>query len=178
MNVKIRALEQKDFDAIAEIHAAERAYSGTLQLPYPSKIYWRKRLEGMSSNDHILIAEIDGEVVGNILLKSHDNPRRRHSGYLAMAVVDEWQGKGIGNRLMCAAIDLADNWLNLVRIELEVFSDNQAAIALYERWGFVKEGIARKYAFKNGAYQDAIYMARIASDLNKSMQSTADAAPD
>lgn len=64
MNLKIRALEQKDFDAIAELHATERAYSGTLQLPYPSKIYWRKRLEGMSSNDHILIAEIDGQVVG------------------------------------------------------------------------------------------------------------------
>ena len=46
-----------------------------------------------------------------------------------MAVRDDWQGRGVGTALMEAALDLADNWLNLTRIELEVYTDNAAAIA-------------------------------------------------
>jgi putative acetyltransferase len=43
-----------------------------------------------------------------------------------MAVRDDWQGKGVGTALMEAALDLADNWLNLTRIELRVYVDNAA----------------------------------------------------
>jgi putative acetyltransferase len=46
-----------------------------------------------------------------------------------MAVRDDWQGKGVGTALMEAALDLADNWLNLTRIELTVYVDNAAGIA-------------------------------------------------
>ena len=161
MEINIRALEPSDYESIAIIHSTKGAFSGTLQLPYPSKEYWRKRLEEKGENDHILVAESDNKVIGNILLKVNQNPRRRHVAYLAMAVHDEWQGKGVGKRLMTAAVELADKWLNLFRIELEVYSDNEVAIELYKEFGFVKEGVANKYAFKNGEYQDAIYMARL-----------------
>lgn len=52
-----------------------------------------------------------------------------------MAVRDDWQGKGVGSELMEAALDLAENWLNLTRVELSVYTDNEAGIALYKKFG-------------------------------------------
>ena len=58
-------------------------------------------------------------------------------------------------------LDLADNWLMLVRLELTVFADNERAVHLYESLGFEREGIRRKAAVRNGVYMDEIAMARI-----------------
>jgi putative acetyltransferase len=60
-----------------------------------------------------------------------------------MGVRDDWQGKGVGSALMRAALDLADNWLGLRRLELNVHADNERAIALYRKFGFEIEGTHR-----------------------------------
>lgn len=62
---------------------------------------------------------------------------------------------------MQAALDLADNWLGLTRVELTVWADNQAALALYRKAGFVEEGVARDYGLRHGVLVDALYMARV-----------------
>jgi len=76
-------------------------------------------------------------------------------------VRDDWQGKGVGTAMMHVVIDLADRWLNLTRIELTVFTDNESAIALYRKFGFEIEGALRKYAFRDGEFVDAYAMARV-----------------
>jgi putative acetyltransferase len=77
---------------------------------------------------------------------------------------DAFQGHGVGRALLAAAIDLADNWLGLRRLELHVYPDNVVAIRLYETFGFVVEGTARDFAFQNGVFVDAL-MARLRTDL-------------
>jgi putative acetyltransferase len=67
----------------------------------------------------------------------------------------------VGTALMEAGIDLAENWLNLRRIELEVFVDNTPAIKLYEKRGFEIEGTLHDYAFRDGEYVDSYIMARL-----------------
>jgi putative acetyltransferase len=62
---------------------------------------------------------------------------------------------------MGAVLDLADNRLNLTRIEPSVYTDNAAAVVLYEKFGFEIEGTHRRYAFRNGECVDAYSMARI-----------------
>jgi L-phenylalanine/L-methionine N-acetyltransferase len=62
---------------------------------------------------------------------------------------------------MEAALELADNWLGLTRVELTRYSDNAAGAALYEKFGFEIEDTHRRYAFRNGGYVDAYSMARI-----------------
>ncbi len=62
---------------------------------------------------------------------------------------------------MQEAINQADNWLNLVRVELEVHADNLFAKSLYEKIGFEIEGIKRLSTFKNGRYIDMVLMSRI-----------------
>jgi L-phenylalanine/L-methionine N-acetyltransferase len=48
-----------------------------------------------------------------------------------------------------------------MRVELSVYTDNAAGIALYEKFGFEIEGTHHRYAFRNGEYVDAYSMARI-----------------
>ncbi len=56
---------------------------------------------------------------------------------------------------------MADNWLNYTRLELTVYTDNAAALALYRKFGFEIEGTLKAYAFRDGRYIDAYTMARL-----------------
>ena len=78
-----------------------------------------------------------------------------------MAVHDDFQGRGIGTALVEAAVDLADNWLNLKRLGLSVFTDNAPAIHLYKNFGFEVEGTLRAHVLREGEYVDTYAMARI-----------------
>jgi putative acetyltransferase len=78
-----------------------------------------------------------------------------------MGVADDLTGRGIGTALLRALLDAADNWLDIRRIELTVFADNERAIRLYERHGFQREGLMRAYGFRDGCYADALAMARL-----------------
>ena len=162
VQVIVRHAEPDDYEAMHRIMSGPRAAAGTLQLPLQSAEAWRKRLAEPPEGLFMLVACAEGEVVGNLGLETSPNrPRVRHVGSIGMAVRDDWQGKGVGTALMEAALDLADNWLNLMRIELRVYVDNSAAVALYKKFGFEIEGTHRRLAFRNGEYVDAYSMARI-----------------
>ncbi len=160
MTISIRRAELSDNAAIMQIYAGPKAVWGTLQTPFPSADTWRKRLES-AEGAYFILACVDQEVVGQLGLHFPNSPRRRHVGQLGMAVRDDWQGKGIGTALMQAAIDLADRWLNLRRLELEVYTDNEPAVRLYKKFGFVVEGTLVEFAFRDGQYVDAYMMARL-----------------
>jgi putative acetyltransferase len=78
-----------------------------------------------------------------------------------MGVKAAARGTGVGSVLLNAAIDLCDKWLDVSRIELEVYTDNDAGLALYSRCGFEIEGTCKRYAFRDGQYVDVHIMARI-----------------
>ncbi|HEX2741669.1 MAG TPA: GNAT family N-acetyltransferase, partial [Rubrobacter sp.] len=146
MDITVRRAEPGDYEALHRIISDPKAIAGTMQLPLPSAEKWRKRLSEPSEDQHSLVACVDGEVVGNLGLETYSTRwRMRHTGRIGMAVRDDWQGQGVGTALMEAALDLADNWLNLTRIELHVYVDNAAGIALYEKFGFEVEGTHRRF---------------------------------
>lgn len=162
IDIHIRRATPDDAEAIARIFDTPRAVAGTLQIPHMSVESRRKRLSELDDGSYPLAAVVDGEVVGQLTLHSTSrSPRRKHVGSLGMAVRDDWQGRGVGTALMIACIDLADNWLNLRRLELEVFVDNAPAIRLYEKFGFVIEGRQVDFAFRDGQYVDVFVMGRI-----------------
>ena len=162
MEITVRHAEPEDYEALHRIFSGPKAVAGTLQLPFPSAEIWRRRLADPPEGLYSLVACVEGEVVGSIGLEtSPTRLRMRHVGSIGMAVRDDWQGKGVGTALMGAALDLADNWLDLERIELRVYVDNAAGIALYENFGFEIEGTHRRLAFRNGEYVDAYSMGRL-----------------
>jgi putative acetyltransferase len=159
--LEIRRAEPDDCSAIYEMFRSPKVYEGTLQLPYPSREQWRKRISETESC-YSLVAVSGEHITGMITIDTFPHkPRRRHVGIIGISVTETWQGKGVGKALMQAGIDLADKWLNLTRLELEVYADNEAAIRLYERFGFEREGVLRQHAFRDGRYVDSIFMARL-----------------
>ncbi len=161
--VKIRAFEIKDWEDVAELILMPNCRWETLQMPYQSRDV-RHKLEKSLPDLHRLVAVINDEqkqkVVGIISLHNFSG-RRTHVGQLSMFVHDDYQNQGIGSQLVEAVIDLAENWLNLKRLELTVNTDNKSAIHLYEKSGFVIEGTLRKNAFRAGSYIDGYAMARV-----------------
>ena len=158
----IRRAEPDDCAALYEMFASPKLYANTLQLPYPSREGWRRRLAEPGDGTYNLVAVVDNKVVGMFGLHTFPaRPRRQHAAAIGLTVHDDWHGKGVGTALMRAGLDLADNWLNLTRLELEVYTDNDAAVRLYERFGFEREGLLRRHAYRDGRYVDSYSMARL-----------------
>ena len=114
IEIKIRHAEPDDYQALCEIYSCPKVFAGTLQLPYPSLETWRKRLSETATGKFSLVAIVSDNVVGQLGLHTFPNhPRRKHVGTIGMGVHDDWQGKGIGRTLLEAAVNLAENWLNI-----------------------------------------------------------------
>lgn len=160
-DITIRRADIADAEALTRIFECPRVIWGTSQLPYPSAQVWRKRLE--VNDEHFrYVACVEGEVVGYLGLHLDPNrPRRKHAGGIGLAVRDDWQGKGVGTALMQAIVEMVDKWLNLTRLELEVYVDNEPALHLYKKFGFEIEGRMKQHSYRDGAYVDAYYMARL-----------------
>ena len=145
--------------------AENEVFGNLLQLPYADEEAWRQRLSdstALGKPDIGLVAEIEGEVVATAgLHPAGAAVRRRHAMTLGISVTRQAQGKGVGQALMQALCDYADNWAGVLRIELTVFDDNARAIALYRKFGFDIEGTHRGFAMRNGVYATALTMARL-----------------
>jgi L-phenylalanine/L-methionine N-acetyltransferase len=158
-DILIRAMEPADLPDVTEAWNQPKAYAGTLRLPHTS-LETRQQRHAARPGSTRLVAVIDGKAIGMIFM-GREADRRAHVGSIGMAVHDAYAGRGVGTALMAAVIDLADNWLQIKRLELGVYADNARAIALYERFGFEREGLYRAYAWRNGEYVDSLAMARL-----------------
>ena len=156
----LRPARPEDADALAVMMGGAGFRNGTAQLPFVSSARVRRRLETDDSNDTRIVAILDGSIVGSATMTRLAG-RRAHVGQIGMGVADGWTGRRIGTALMDALVDMADNWLGLRRLELEVLADNEPALALYRRFGFKSEGVRRDVVFRAGAYADTLAMARL-----------------
>ena len=157
----LRASRIEDAAGLTELHSQPRFRWGTLRPRYPSIDAVRSWLvESRSTDDMHIVADAGGRIIGDAGFH-RDKGRRAHAASIGMGVHDDFAGRGIGTALMAALIDTADNWLDLKRLELTVWTDNAPAQALYRKFGFVEEGVLRAYAYRDGAYVDALAMARL-----------------
>jgi putative acetyltransferase len=163
---QIRRLEARDAAFMARMMGDLTVFPGLMQLPYASTAQWAERLTQQTApgagGDLLLVAEGDGEPLGTLGLHPvNTHLRRRHVAMLGISVIGPAQGQGVGSALMQAAVDYADRWGHLLRIELQVYSDNVRAIGLYRKFGFELEGTHRAYALRDGQYVDSLSMARL-----------------
>ena len=152
MNYTIRPAGPEDAAGITALRRMPGVFEQAASLPSDRSRRMEELLRQPGQNRHFLVAvSPDNTVLGLVMLTVESNPRRRHSGGLGIMVRTDCQGQGIGTALLEAVLDLADNWLMLRRVELEVYADNQRAVRLYEKFGFEAEGRKREAAVNNGA---------------------------
>lgn len=167
MQITIRRGNPSDAAAMAQQMSAPEVFAGLLQMPYSTELMWRQKLEELNAPgkaDLLLVAvrDADGVLVGSAgLHPAGPSPRRRHVMYLGISVSAAAQRQGVGQALMTALLDYADNWAQILRLELNVYADNAPAIRLYERCGFRHEGRMTAYAMRDGVYVDSLAMARL-----------------
>jgi len=166
MEITIRHAVQDDWPAVHEIFQQDHVLAGTQRLPYSSPHYMRERMAPKPGTIQLLAeAPVDGapKVVGFAELITYpDNPRHNHVAELNMITVHEdWEGQGVGRRLMAAVTDLADNWLQIRRLQLVGWTHNTHALRLYEGFGFHREGVMPEFAYYKGRYIDGQMMSRL-----------------
>lgn len=107
-----------------------------------------------------VVAEQAGAVVGHALLKSHSLAATSHVVALTIAVHEGHQGRGVGRALMNELLRWARSNSKVEKVELQVRSSNERAIALYRSLGFVEEGRkTRRLKIGTDEYLDDVYMA-------------------
>ena len=123
----------------------------------PSEAFWISEL--IRGSEHLaLLAESDGEIVGNVLVSVDRGQATEHIGVLSICIAAAWRDVGIGTELVRGAQDWACEH-GLRKISLGVFPDNKRAIAVYERRGFVHEGLRRQQYRSGDEYRDEVLMA-------------------
>lgn len=156
----LRPTRPGDAEALAAMMGGAGFRHGTTQLPFVSPDKVRRWLETDDANETRILAMVDDAVVGSAELRRLSG-RCAHVGGVGMGVADGWTGRRIGTALMASLVELADEWLGLRRLELEVLADNGPALALYKRFGFEPEGLRRDALFRAGTYADVLAMARL-----------------
>jgi RimJ/RimL family protein N-acetyltransferase len=107
----------------------------------------------------VFVAESeDGTVVGRLSIARDQHPASRHVADLGLMVAQSHRRRGVGRALLCAAVEWAREQ-DVRKLELHVFPHNEAAIALYEQFGFVREGYRKGHYRRDGEFVDAILMA-------------------
>ncbi|MDQ3689088.1 MAG: GNAT family N-acetyltransferase [Chloroflexota bacterium] len=158
----VRPGRPTDGRALARLFAVVRAEGRWLiatpgAISEPSEAFWISELIG-ASQSLALVAESDADVIGNVLVSVDRGRATEHIGVLSICVAADWRNVGIGSELVAGAQAWARE-RGLRKISLGVFPDNERAIAVYERHGFVHEGIRRQQYRSGDEYRDEVLMA-------------------
>jgi putative acetyltransferase len=156
----IRPIRIEDAEDMNRMRVMPGVMENILGMPSERVGDAEKFIRDLSPNDHVLVAEVEGTVVGIAGLHVSPRARERHTAWLGINVHTAHQREGIGKSLMSAILDIADNWLKLKRVELSVFTENEPAIALYKKMGFVVEGTKKYSAVRNEVHIDEYLMGR------------------
>lgn len=156
-DVQIRRLEADDLDRVIELKdivASEGRWIGT-EAPIDREDHHERYGRGLDDPAQgSFVAVLDGEIVGNIGVQAQPYGVAE----LGMLVADGYRGQGVGSALLEAGIEWARE-KGMHKVALQMWPHNQPARTLYEKYGFVEEGVLRRhYPRKDGSLWDAVVM--------------------
>ena len=161
---RIRPAEPRDADALVELgRAVGREPGGWLitTADWRTAGDERRYLKALRRYPHAAVFVVeadDGELVGRLSVARDQHPASAHVADLGLMVAAGWRRRGIGRALLVQAVEWA-RARGVSKLELHVFPHNDAAIALYEQFGFEREGYRKRHYRRTDGYVDAILMA-------------------
>ncbi len=155
---RVRTARPEDEEALREID--QETWSSAVSpapVPEPGTPFF----DGRTVPDDVLVADLDGAVAGYVALR-RSGPLAAHAHVLevaGLAVGPRHQRQGVAEQLVRAAVDEATR-RGARKLSLRVLAPNAGARRVYERCGFVVEGVLRGEFELDGAYVDDVLMAR------------------
>jgi ribosomal protein S18 acetylase RimI-like enzyme len=147
----------ESYHACLDAVARERLYLAFLQAP-PLDATREFVMSNIANDVAQFVAIAAGEVIGWCDVRPMKLKGFTHCGRLGMGVRKDYRRRGIGERLVRRTISRARE-KGVERVELEVFASNVAAIRLYEKVGFVTEGLKKRARKIDAGYDDLVEMA-------------------
>jgi RimJ/RimL family protein N-acetyltransferase len=120
----------------------------------------RRYLRSIRRHPHaaVFVAEAAEGIIGRLSVGRDPHPASAHVADLGLMVAATHRRQGVGRALLDAAVAWAEA-AGVRKLELHVFPHNEPAIALYERFGFEREGYRKRHYRRTDGYVDAILMA-------------------
>ena len=161
--IRIRPADSDDAQALAELARAIGREGGAWLLTtdaWRSVADERRYLRAVRRHPDaaLFVAEEDGAIVGRLSLARDPHPASRHVADLGLMIASSHRRRGIGRALLEQSVVWA-RAAGVAKLELHVFPWNEPAIALYESFGFAREGYRKAHYRRDGQMVDAILMA-------------------
>jgi diamine N-acetyltransferase len=169
-NIRLRAIERTDLERYVEWFndpEVTRHLMRHLPLSLAAEVQWFENMQKQEEESRPLAIEAkDGDQwvhIGGAGIHDIDWQARR--GEMGISIGDKrYWNRGFGTDTIRALLRHGFECLNLHRIFLRVFEDNERAIAVYERLGFKEEGRLREHSYRSGSYLDMIIMGILRSE--------------
>ncbi|EMC98919.1 hypothetical protein BAUCODRAFT_31191 [Baudoinia panamericana UAMH 10762] len=178
-----RAVEVEDEPFLARIQAQAKSHLNTAPFtPKPLSKEWvkgtREWLHDKSLIEVVICLPVPAEdappseavsaagekpnPIGHVRLEdmSPNNAQHRHSE-IAISLLEEFQGKGYGGEAIKWVLRWGFKFCNLHHIAINAFEWNPGAIRLYQRLGFVKQGVKREFFWFGGRYWDLVMLSML-----------------
>lgn len=177
MNIRIRALKEDDIWMLHKwINDPEVVqYTNNFRpISEMEQIKWFHDTDYFKQNSVFGIECIsDKEIIGTCGLYDINSINRKAE--LRIKIGEKtYRGKGFGGEALAQLLDFGFKDLNLHKIWLKVLTDNKAAVKLYEKMGFINEGILRKDIYIHGIYHDLFVMSILQDEYFLSTKENAD----
>ena len=169
--MRFRRLEWADFDGWAALYFSRYDELPTnpqlgvhLMEPKPSlgeeaEFFGQVWKHVEAGHQTVTVAEEAGRIVGICTIYRGAHPEDRHVGTLAVAVLPDWRGRGVGSGLLEHALRAAEGRLETV--VLDVIAVNEQALRLYRKFGFCECGRTPRTFQRNGVYFDTVRMSKM-----------------
>lgn len=173
-NYRIRLIEEEDLDFIAKIRLSEHVQDNVGNVIFVNKLLqkeWLSKVSKSASEKFMILEFSDNgqyQKIGMIRLTLIDLVHR--SMCVGGDIVEEYSGRGHGKAMYELIFKLGFDVWGLNRLWLSVLENNERAIRLYKKMGFVDEGAQRKAIYKNGQFFDYLNMSILRNEyknLNK-----------
>ncbi|WP_232697661.1 GNAT family N-acetyltransferase [Brevibacillus daliensis] len=144
-------------------------FTGSLSMTFTREITenWLKKIIEVHEDriDLLVCVNESDEFIGEVVLLDIDKVTR--AAGIRIGLISSRCEKGYGSEAMQLMLNYAFTKLNLHRVELEVYAFNIRAIHVYEKLGFVREGVKRDFLFQEGTYHDMVMMSMLEDEYRK-----------